>query len=457
MRRNDSAAPFYTFSDDGTKIVNGRNDGFLVLQLPAAAERASSTLSTQPMQQHTLVRVRNEQTLGGVALVATHSQCPYAAVVSTTGCAGVSVTPHRCVLLMDLNTNELVTQMHFDDDVVGLKLNKRRLVVATIKAVHSFDIDTLDPLPVVKLQHPVVAASLDAGASPVTLALTGWIDSMLYDGYGLNVTVNQRTVANLGRTRADLAAASTRELSPNSPLTPAAAAAAGTCYLLIAQSMDANDPNRGDVLLVEAATFHKVAVVPAHRSTVTLIECCALGHRFATTSAKGNVIRVFACPSGQLLALFRRGTQEALIYSISMSADGGVVAATSSQGTLHIFRDDNVASSAGSIKETSPGRTAASLFSALNIGQSTATIAADAGGSAAGASGPETPQAVLVSSEGVRSIAKINTRKERTICCLSLDGSLLNVLSPPLNGGDIPGNVKQYQLSTMKLLHDIAL
>jgi WD40 repeat protein len=94
---------------------------------------------------------------------------------------------------------------------------------------------------------------------------------------------------------------------------------------------------------MDVVTQRMYMLTAHHTSAVTAIEFSPDGKRFATCSAKGTMIRIFASATGDLLYTLRRGTKDAVIDSIVFSASGNLLAVTSNASTLHVFRVDATA------------------------------------------------------------------------------------------------------------------
>lgn len=100
-----------------------------------------------------------------------------------------------------------------------------------------------------------------------------------------------------------------------------------------------NAPNRiGDVIVFDLELLQPVCVIEAHKSAIAALVLSKDGSLLATASDKGTIIRVFSVDSGVKLYQFRRGTYPTRIYSLAFSSNNQHVLATSSSGTVHIFR-----------------------------------------------------------------------------------------------------------------------
>lgn len=94
----------------------------------------------------------------------------------------------------------------------------------------------------------------------------------------------------------------------------------------------------GWVELFDAHGLHRLARVHAHEGTLSALALNTAGTCLATASSRGMLVRVFAVPSGDRIATFRRGSTPAAIYGLTFSPDSAFVAAASSSSTLHVFR-----------------------------------------------------------------------------------------------------------------------
>jgi autophagy-related protein 18 len=270
----------------------------------------------------TFRRVRN------AVLADTYVKCACALgltpIVAVAGAAAASahIGADHVVQLYDVDRAAALSTLYFDAPVLALRLNMKRLAVVLESATHLFDFQTLLPLPLVKTAHPLNARGLGA-LSTVRVA-------------------------------------------------------DGATFYAFTQSADNNDASRGDIFVLDADECRKMTVVPAHRSPIVALEFSSTGNVLVSCSVKGNMLRVFDADTWQLKATFRRGTTVAVLHSLAVSAEGGVVALTASSGTLHLFR-------AGDVK-------------------------------------PSVEQ---------RSVGKVTVGKERTLVAISADERVLSVMHPP--------------------------
>lgn len=100
-----------------------------------------------------------------------------------------------------------------------------------------------------------------------------------------------------------------------------------------------NAPNRvGDVIIFDLDSLQPLAVIEAHKSVLAAMCLSNDGKLLATASDKGTIVRVFKVETGVKLYQFRRGTYPTTIYSLKFSKRSNYVVATSSSGTVHVFR-----------------------------------------------------------------------------------------------------------------------
>ena len=102
--------------------------------------------------------------------------------------------------------------------------------------------------------------------------------------------------------------------------------------------------NRGQVRL-ELYDRNETRFISAHDSPLRCISLSFDGQMIATASEKGTLVRVFDCLSGHKLHEFRRGTDQATIYSLAFSAKKDWLVCTSDKGTVHLYRIPSESSS----------------------------------------------------------------------------------------------------------------
>eukprot|EP01126_Amoeba_proteus_P036137 TRINITY_DN3670_c0_g1_i9.p1 TRINITY_DN3670_c0_g1~~TRINITY_DN3670_c0_g1_i9.p1 ORF type:complete len:196 (+),score=38.38 TRINITY_DN3670_c0_g1_i9:293-880(+) len=81
----------------------------------------------------------------------------------------------------------------------------------------------------------------------------------------------------------------------------------------------------------------------AHDSAISQMVLNASGSRLATTSERGTLIRIFDTKNGGRKVIeFRRGTQVAIIHSLSFNRAGTMLCLSSSTGTIHVYSCDEI-------------------------------------------------------------------------------------------------------------------
>lgn len=98
--------------------------------------------------------------------------------------------------------------------------------------------------------------------------------------------------------------------------------------------------NPGHVRIIRPADGDfspRVTFIPAHNTRLRAVALNKKGDMVATASEKGTIIRVFAVESGTKIAEFRRGMDEAAIFSLAFSPHDKMLAVTSDKSTVHIF------------------------------------------------------------------------------------------------------------------------
>lgn len=98
--------------------------------------------------------------------------------------------------------------------------------------------------------------------------------------------------------------------------------------------------NPGHVRIIRPADggfSPRVTFIPAHNTRLRAVALNKKADMVATASEKGTIIRVFAVESGTKIAEFRRGVDEAAIFSLAFSPHDKMLAVTSDKSTVHIF------------------------------------------------------------------------------------------------------------------------
>jgi WD40 repeat protein len=91
------------------------------------------------------------------------------------------------------------------------------------------------------------------------------------------------------------------------------------------------------VRLVDGNLNPRVTLIPAHTGYLRAIALNKQADKVATASEKGTIIRLWAVESGTKIGEFRRGIDEAAIFSMAFSPCDSMLAVTSDKSTLHVF------------------------------------------------------------------------------------------------------------------------
>ena len=94
--------------------------------------------------------------------------------------------------------------------------------------------------------------------------------------------------------------------------------------------------NKGQVR-VELYDVGATKFISAHDGDLAMLALSLDGHRLATASEKGTLVRVYDTAAATLLHEFRRGADRATIYSIAFSATNEFLACSSDKGTVHVW------------------------------------------------------------------------------------------------------------------------
>jgi WD40 repeat protein len=115
----------------------------------------------------------------------------------------------------------------------------------------------------------------------------------------------------------------------------------------------------GKVSILDLRTM-KTDIFKAHDSSLKIIALSQDEEMLATASEKGTLIRVWSTSAQTVISEFRRGSDEADVFSLSFSPNSSFVACTSDKGTLHIFELPNATQELRKAARTdgdrSPGR-----------------------------------------------------------------------------------------------------
>ena len=81
----------------------------------------------------------------------------------------------------------------------------------------------------------------------------------------------------------------------------------------------------------------KNLIIQAHSSTLSNLQLNDSGSLVASASEKGTLIRIFCTKTGKKLQELRRGSDNAMVFSLSFHYEDEWLSCISDSGTLHIF------------------------------------------------------------------------------------------------------------------------
>ena len=113
-------------------------------------------------------------------------------------------------------------------------------------------------------------------------------------------------------------------------------------------------PQNGDVHIFSTRSLTVVNAIQAHKAPISFLSINSTGTLLATASEKGTVIRVWSIPGAEKLYQFRRGTREAVIYSMNFNQVSTLLAVSSAHDTVHIFK---LGANKGTLASSSSGAT----------------------------------------------------------------------------------------------------
>ncbi|KAL0957945.1 hypothetical protein HGRIS_000126 [Hohenbuehelia grisea] len=227
-------------------------------------------------------------------------------LIALVGVADQPKSSPRKLQIVNTKRQSMICELLFPSSILAVKLNRKTLVIVLETEIYIYDISNM------RLQHviettpnPDAICALSSSADASVLAYPSPVPSAT----------------------SPLAAYPAPSSSPSS-----------TAPISTSSSPSAQSPT-GDVLLFSTSTLTTLNIIPAaHKSPLGLLALSPSGNMLATCSVKGTVIRVWSVPKAEKLYQFRRGSRETRIYSISFNPVGTLMAVSSANETVHIFR-----------------------------------------------------------------------------------------------------------------------
>lgn len=298
--RASNALLSVNFNQDHSCIAVGTRDGY-------------SITNCEPFG-----RVYTNQS-GATSLVEMLFCTSLVALVATSDADAKSNASPRRLQIVNTKRQSVICELLFPTAILGVKLNRRRLVVVLENEIYIYDISNM------KLLH-----TIETSPNPNAICALSPSSENCFLAYPSPVP------------------------SPTSPFAAGAGAAAGGAG---AATAGAAGGGAGDVLIFDLLSLSVTNVIQAHKTPISALALNATGTLLATASDKGTVIRVFSVPAAHKLHQFRRGSYAARIYSINFNAVSSLLAVSSDTETVHIFK---LASSSGGSKASAMVSDAAS-------------------------------------------------------------------------------------------------
>merc|ERR1712213_61567 len=153
-----------------------------------------------------------------------------------------------------------------------------------------------------------------------------------------------------------------RDTPPNPSGLLSLSTASSHCYLAYP-----GHSHTGELQVFDCLNLASRVIIPAHEGQLAALQFSPSGHRIATASEKGTVIRVFSCHDGAKLYELRRGIKRtASIFSLSFSPCGTFLACSSNTETVHVFKLDDKCIGTSDDTYGSPGGTEDGWYGYIN-------------------------------------------------------------------------------------------
>ncbi|KAL9935245.1 hypothetical protein V8E36_005593 [Tilletia maclaganii] len=210
---------------------------------------------------------------------------------------GTPTSSPRRLQIVNTKRNSQICSLTFPTTILGVKLNRRRLVVILEEAIYIYDISNMKLLHIIETSpNPNAICALSPSSDPCYLAYPSPIPS------------------------------------PTSPFSnPGQSGSNGS-------GSGASQSAPGDVLIFDLMSLSVTNIVQAHKTPISALALNSTGTMLATASDKGTIIRVFSVPNAQKVFQLRRGTYPARIYNLSFNAVSSLLCASSDTDTVHIFK-----------------------------------------------------------------------------------------------------------------------
>ncbi|SNX86499.1 related to ATG18 - Phosphatidylinositol 3,5-bisphosphate-binding protein [Melanopsichium pennsylvanicum] len=278
------------------------------------------------------------------------------ALVATSDSDPKSNASPRRLQIVNTKRQSVICELLFPTAILGVKLNRRRLVVVLEQEIYIYDISNM------KLLH-----TIETSPNPMAICALSPSSENCFLAYPSPVPSPTSPFANTAGASASSSASSSSNLSSTA------------C-------------SAGDVLIFDLLSLSVTNVIQAHKTSISALALNSTGTLLATASDKGTVIRVFSVPAAHKLHQFRRGSYAARIYSLSFNAVSTLLACSSDTETVHIFKLGPSSSSSNKFYSSTTGGGVGNLSPSLssfdaNSDTSSSPGSTNNGSSAGGAGG----------------------------------------------------------------------
>ncbi|KAJ2745276.1 autophagy protein [Coemansia sp. BCRC 34301] len=198
-----------------------------------------------------------------------------------------SLSPRR-LQIINTKRQSIICELTFPTTILAVKLNRRRLIAVLEEQIYVYDISNM------KLLH-----TIETPPNPTAICAMSPNSENCFIAYPTPASISS---------------------PPTKPGAPP------------------EIPATTDVMVFDANACEAINIIQAHKSPISSLAMNREGTMLATASDKGTVIRVFALPSAQKIAQFRRGAYPAKIHSITFNATSTLLLVSSDTDTVHIFR-----------------------------------------------------------------------------------------------------------------------
>ncbi|EST09237.1 WD40 repeat [Kalmanozyma brasiliensis GHG001] len=217
------------------------------------------------------------------------------ALVATSDSDPKSNASPRRLQIVNTKRQSVICELLFPTAILGVKLNRRRLVVVLEQEIYIYDISNM------KLLH-----TIETSPNPMAICALSPSSENCFLAYPSPVA------------------------SPTSPFANTAGSSTSTSSSTAATA--------GDVLIFDLLSLSVTNVIQAHKTPISALALNSTGTLLATASDKGTVIRIFSVPAAQKVHQFRRGSYAARIFSLNFNAVSTLLAVSSDTETVHIFK-----------------------------------------------------------------------------------------------------------------------